>query len=259
MRTLRVVLLLLAWSFAACASESAPTVDTDPSSGTLTAPRDVSAPTIPVTSDLPAASATTSDPASTLPKETDATSIPTELLPGVPLAQVLEPYEVAAVEESDGYWQSYTLECWTPPVLSGSDWPPPADSEQLVRTGAVVECVPRTDPPADASSVWLIVLDNAGTPTSWLEATDGTGEPPIAFDRPPELLCREYMALPAFAESMADLGEPPWTDNKIAYQFVLAYWFLEGQPATMDADGNGVPCELLFEPSIVAEVWAGDF
>jgi hypothetical protein len=178
---------------------------------------------------------------------------------GVPLGQVLQPYETAAVDRSDGYWISYTLECWTPPVLRGADWPPPVDRQQPVRRGSVVECVPRTDPPADTSGLWLIVLDDEGTATSWSEATDGTGAPPVAFERPPDLLCREYMALPAFAESMAGLGEPPWTDDTIAYQFVLAYWFLERQPARMDVDGNGVPCELLFDPSIVAGVWAGDF
>lgn len=43
-----------------------------------------------------------------------------------------------------------------------------------------------------------------------------------------------------------------------AYRLVLAYWFVEGEPERMDVDGNGIPCELLFEPEDVAEVWAGE-
>jgi hypothetical protein len=235
MRTLWIGLSLVAWSFTACGSESTTTLDTDVSSEPAT-----------------------SSPSSAQPSLADNTSVPDEPRRGVPLDQVLQPYEAAAVEASDGFWQSYTLQCRTPPVLRGGDWPPPADREELIGRGAVIECVPRTDPPADTSGVWLIVLDDAGTSTSWYEATDGTGVPPLAFDRTPGLLCREYIDLPVFAESMANLGEPPWSDDKIAYQFVLAYWFLEGQPSRMDVDGNGIPCELVFDPAIVAEVWAGD-
>lgn len=235
--------LLLALLFAACGSESAPTAHND------------SSPATPLISEPTG----TSDSVSTDPARTDATSLPVESPTGLPVGQVLQRYEAAAVERSDGYWISYTLDCWTPPVLRGADWPPPIDRQQVVRRGSVVECAPRTDPPADTTGLWLIVLDDEGTATSWGEATDGTGAPPIAYERPRDLLCREYIALPAFAESMAGLGEPPWTDDKIAYQFVLAYWFLAGQPSPMDADGNGVPCELLFDSSIVAEVWSGDF
>jgi hypothetical protein len=177
---------------------------------------------------------------------------------GVRLDQILQPYEERAMS-SGSSWDSYTLRCWTPPPLRGGDWPAPVDRERVVGAGDVVECVPMTDPPADTSSVWLIVLDDAGMSTSWYEATDGSGAPPISYDRPSGLLCREYMALPAFAASMVNVGEPPWNDDAIAYQFVLAYWFLEGRPARMDADGNGVPCELLFDPSVVAAVWGGDF
>jgi hypothetical protein len=259
MRRLWAALWLLAWPFTACGSESTTTMNTEISSETSSGPRDVSPSTIPVAADSPATSAPASGSATTQPRGADSTSIATESLPGVPLDAVIEPYEAKAVEESDGFWASYTLECWTPPVARGGDWPPPVDREQLVSRGSVVECVPRTDPPADTSGVWIIVLDNVGTATSWYEATDGTGAPPIVFDRQSGLLCREYMALPAFAESMANLAEPPWRDDTIAYQFVLAYWFLEGEPSRMDVDGNHVPCEQLFDPAVVAEVWTGDF
>jgi hypothetical protein len=104
----------------------------------------------------------------------------------------------------------------------------------------------------------LIVLDDRGTVTTWYEATDGTGRPPLSSERPSGLLCGEYLELPSFASAMANIGEPPWSDDVNAHQFVLGYWFMESQPSRMDADGNGIPCELLFDPGVVAEVWAGN-
>lgn len=35
----------------------------------------------------------------------------------------------------------------------------------------------------------------------------------------------------------------------------LVYWFLEGQPDRMDEDGDGIPCETLYAPEVVADVW----
>jgi hypothetical protein len=236
-RFLRLFLLSSVLTFAACSSQSSsPSLDTG-SSSAASVPA-----TVPVS------------PEGTTPATPPAS---TESASGVPLGQILERYETRAMGEG-GDWASYTLRCWTPPVVRGNEYPPPVDRALVVGRGAVVECVPMTDPPADTSSLWLIVLDDVGTTTSWYEATDGSGAPPIAYDRPAGLLCREYMALPAFAEAMANVGAPPWADDEIAYQFALAYWFLEGQPARMDADGNGVPCELLFDPSVVTAVWAGD-
>ena len=164
MRTLWIGLSLVAWSFTACGSESTTTLDTDVSSEPAT-----------------------SSPSSAQPSLADNTSVPDEAPRGVPLDQVLQPYEAAAVEASDGYWQSYTLVCRTPPVLRGGDWPPPTDSEELVGRGAVIECVPRTDPPADTSGVWLIVLDDAHLKTAVGAALNGalfsTGQRSTASSR----------------------------------------------------------------------------
>ncbi len=48
----------------------------------------------------------------------------------------------------------------------------------------------------------------------------------------------------------ADLG---LSDDWTGYQIAVAYWMLEGAPARMDADRNGVPCETVFSPVTVRE------
>jgi hypothetical protein len=35
------------------------------------------------------------------------------------------------------------------------------------------------------------------------------------------------------------------------FLFSVVYWNLEGQPARMDADGDGIPCETLYEPTVI--------
>jgi hypothetical protein len=39
-----------------------------------------------------------------------------------------------------------------------------------------------------------------------------------------------------------------------AYFSSVLYWNLEGQPARIDAVGNGVPCETLHDPAVIAAV-----
>ena len=42
-----------------------------------------------------------------------------------------------------------------------------------------------------------------------------------------------------------------------SYREAVAYWMSEGMPATMDADGNGVPCEAVY-PAFAVEIVYGD-
>jgi hypothetical protein len=51
---------------------------------------------------------------------------------------------------------------------------------------------------------------------------------------------------------LASLPEPDMT-----YFGAVLYWFMEGMPARMDADRNGVPCETLVSPDVVRSVWGG--
>ena len=69
-----------------------------------------------------------------------------------------------------------------------------------------------------------------------------------------------------FAELYAPVaGEPPdqfCRDlNSSGYRFpdALAYWLMESTPDRMDADGNGVPCETVYDPMEIATyLWSAD-
>lgn len=52
----------------------------------------------------------------------------------------------------------------------------------------------------------------------------------------------------------ADLG---LADDVFEYQVAVAYWMLEGAPARMDADSNGIPCETVFSRDTVNQYIGG--
>lgn len=114
-------------------------------------------------------------------------------------------------------------------------------------------CTIRTEPPADVGHLGLVVLDDTGTTAAW----GGSDYPEMPFLAAPGQLCREFLADPWLA---GWLTEPDYIAIGMldhAYTLVLAYWFLEGQPTRMDVDDNGIPCELLVDPEVIARVWAG--
>ena len=43
-------------------------------------------------------------------------------------------------------------------------------------------------------------------------------------------------------------------DRGATFDQAVVYWVLEGAPARMDADGNGVPCETVYDPGKIADV-----
>jgi hypothetical protein len=53
--------------------------------------------------------------------------------------------------------------------------------------------------------------------------------------------------------SCAELG---LSDDPDEFVRAVAYWMSEGAPERMDADGNGVPCETVFSPDVVASFLA---
>ena len=159
--------------------------------------------------------------------------------PEIPLGEVLQRYDQGVFELEP---HTYSVSCPGLPY-----------NEPLSR-GDVLRC----EINLWASGVvgwYLVVLDDFGNTTSWMIGTEGADRPPVSDG----LLCREYLALPEVVAALASYGEsPPWNDSKLAYQWALAYWFEQGQPVRMDVDDNAIPCELLFNPAVVAEVWAGD-
>ncbi len=215
-----------------------------------TAPTTTSTNTTPVTpvesptasSPTPETSAESTAPLSTAPMTAAPATDPVE---AATLRQIVQPYETRG---SEGGFAEYAIEsCYTRPK---DEQPPfetpfvsdPVPLDTTVQRGDVFLCTIRTEPPADVGDLGLIVLDDIGTTAAW----GGSDYPEMPFVTAPGLLCREFLA-------------DPWLGKPIdAYTLVLAYWFLEGQPARMDVDGNGIPCELLFDPVRVAQVWAGE-
>lgn len=191
------------------------------------------------------------NPSSTLAPSTTAAEV-------VTLQQIVQPYEQLGSTGSG--FTEYAIEtCYTRPT---NDQPPfetpfasdPVQLDTEVQRGDVFLCTIRTEPPADVGDLGLIVLNDTGTTAAW----GGSDYPDMPFVAAPGQLCREFLADPWLDGWLTDpdyiaLGKP-----NDAYTLVLAYWFLEGQPARMDVDDNGIPCEQLFEPEVVEQVWAGD-
>jgi hypothetical protein len=121
------------------------------------------------------------------------------------------------------------------------------------RRGTVFYCAMRTEPPADVGEGPLVVvLDDAGTAAYVTGGTDMSGWILSPFNTEPGRLCREFVA------GLTGLPSGFALDGREVYAFALAYWFLEGEPARMDADSDGIPCEQVFPPEVVRDVWSGD-
>jgi len=53
-----------------------------------------------------------------------------------------------------------------------------------------------------------------------------------------------------------DLSCRDLADRGTSYDQAVVYWILEGAPDRMDADGNGIPCETVYQASEVDElIW----
>lgn len=241
--TLGAAALLL---LASCGSD-------DDAAPATSAPRAASAPveSVPVPRPSPETSAEPTSP----PSAPAATARPPQV---ITLRQIVQQYE--QLRSSGTNFTEYAIEtCYSRPT---SDQPPfetpfasdPVPLDTDIRRGDVFLCTIRTEPPADVGDLGLIALDDTGTTATW----GGSDYPEMPFVAAPGQLCREFLADPWLDGWLTEpdyiaIGKP-----NDAYTLLLAYWFLEGQPGRMDVDGNGIPCELLFDPEVVAQVWAGD-
>ncbi len=125
-----------------------------------------------------------------------------------------------------------------------------ADGAGALGAGSVLTCRPEPVPEGDHAILTALVLDDDGK-VAFAEA----GVRYVVLD--PEtmrgqgagLLCAEIIEKDSFK---MDLIHPEY-----AYFGALLYWFVEGRPDRMDADGNGIPCETIFPASDVQAVWAG--
>jgi hypothetical protein len=103
----------------------------------------------------------------------------------------------------------------------------------------------------------IAVLDDEGA-VAWNCVTDAPSTTQELLERyesvPHGLHCRDLRA--GAAEHPFDLSGSARPETEFFWS--LVYWFLEGQPARMDADGNGIPCESLYPAHVVESVLAGE-
>ncbi len=131
-----------------------------------------------------------------------------------------------------------------------------------VGAGDLLACAgtPRTEPgfELDGVGVLFAVLDDAGT-AAWATGTDlpsddrGLGR--LIETAPSGLFCRDLVD----PELQAETGFFGATTTTASFGYFLSvvYWFAEGRPDRMDADGNGIPCETVHDPDVVAAIWSG--
>lgn len=199
----------------------------------------------------------TVDPAAT---PTDGAGSTSATVPGSDLSldQILGQREMWMISNSN--YATYSIEpCWT---RDTDETPPygifqadPVDLTAVVRAGDVFICSVRTEPVGEPGNLLLAVLTDDG-----LVATQqsSSGEESLPFTAPRGLGCQEFIDLPDIAawtdhDSYADWGPGA------AYRLVVAYWFVEKQPTRMDPDDDGVPCEEVVTPEVIAAAWSGDF
>lgn len=113
-----------------------------------------------------------------------------------------------------------------------------------IGAGSAVRCVERSTYKRDNGSVditktplYVAVLDDNGRYSAQLGGAEPSDYPKGTID------CRTLMAPPP--------GQPPQMPG-LWYPTLLYYWMAAGRPASMDDDGNGLPCETVYPAEIVA-------
>ena len=130
-----------------------------------------------------------------------------------------------------------------------------------IDVGGVLACglhtptTPQLGQVEDANVV-AYVLDTSGR-AAWTIGTDipgSTRQLELSYRNAPKgLFCRDLLD--------PDVATHPFqaysTTPPNGYFWSLVYWSLDGEPSRMDADQNGIPCETLYEPDVIAQVLAG--
>lgn len=112
--------------------------------------------------------------------------------------------------------------------------------------------------PVEDGNLVVYVLDATGW-AAWGAGVDipaSTHGLMTGFERAPDgLLCRDLLDPDVDAYPFSQHGSPP--TPAVDFFWSLVYWSLAGEPDRMDADGNGIPCETLYEPEVIAQVLDG--
>jgi hypothetical protein len=120
-----------------------------------------------------------------------------------------------------------------------------------VRSGEVFVCEARSDqlPDTDWGGIVVAVVD--GTTVAWSPGTDNPGSTEGLWEAyreaPHGLFCRDLLVADAIGHPFSGVGTVPQT----ALFWSIVYWNLEGQPARMDADGDGIPCGTLYDADVI--------
>lgn len=128
-----------------------------------------------------------------------------------------------------------------------------------VLPGDVFACqmVPRPAPglALETAGVVVYVLDNLGRAVWRIgDVPDSTAELHAVYDAVPEgMYCRDLASQDL--DVALFYSDPGFSED--GFFWSLVYWSLEGQPDRMDADHNGIPCETLYDPAVVAAVLEG--
>ncbi len=136
------------------------------------------------------------------------------------------------------------------------------DRSGAVAAGDVLACTgtPRTEPGFDLDPVGILfaILDDAGT-AAWATGTDLPGNDAalrsLAASATPGLFCRDLVDPDAQVET--GFFDATTTNESFGYFLSVIYWFIEGRPDRMDADGNGIPCETVHDADGVTAIWNG--
>ena len=136
------------------------------------------------------------------------------------------------------------------------------DRSGPVEAGDLLACAgtPRTAPGFDLDPVGVLfaVLDDAGT-VAWTDGTDlpydSQGLDGLTSSATPGLYCRDLVD--PGAQAQTGFFDATTTTEPLGYFLSVVYWFIEGRPDRMDEDGNGIPCETVHDPDVVAAIWRG--
>lgn len=188
---------------------------------------------------------TAPEPAAPVTTTTTATSTTTTT------TTTIAPLTLTSVtDELDDYFGSMPLgwDC----VDVTEDWSGESVTDPIP-PGSVLRCDPAQDGPQEGENlpvVTVLALDAATVAVAQTDISSAAGLAVGGVLRPrfgSGRTCREVVD-----EAGLDAIE-----DELAYFALLGYWFIEGRPALMDIDDNGVPCETLFSPGVVDAVWAG--
>jgi hypothetical protein len=111
-----------------------------------------------------------------------------------------------------------------------------------------IACGFEADEPQEYGPIYVSILTGGQYTVSLGFCCAGGANP---GDYPKGLMCRDLVEPPSLFPPDHYLPEY----NSLGYGLAVYYWFTEGRPDRMDADGNGRPCETVYPADEVQAYW----